>query len=100
MKISSFLIISFYLTAIPAGILKSPFFDSERPFCLNYGSLGAVIGHQFTHGLDDAGRKYDEKGNLHNLWTSEPTKRFQDRSQCFVDQYGNKVEKTTGQHVS
>lgn len=86
--------------AIPAGILKSPFFDGERPFSLNYGFIGVVIGHEFTHGLDDQGRQYDEQGNLHNWWTQEAIKRFHNRSECFVQQYGSQVEPITGLHVS
>lgn len=80
---------------IPAGILKFPFFDSERPYSINYGFIGVVVGHEFTHGLDDQGRQFDEMGNLHNWWTQDAVQRFHKRSVCFVDEYGNQVEPIT-----
>ncbi|XP_017492575.1 PREDICTED: neprilysin-11-like [Rhagoletis zephyria] len=84
---------------IPAGILKAPFFDAARPFAINHGSIGVVIGHEFTHGLDDQGRQYDEVGNLKNWWTPAAIKAFSERSKCFVEEYGRQVEKITGLHI-
>lgn len=92
--------ILFYFKVIAAGILKSPFFQGERPISLNYGAVGVIIAHEFTHTLDDNGRKCDEKGNLHNWWSDEALNRFTNQSQCFVKQYAEIVDPITGLHVS
>ncbi len=63
----------------PAGILQPPFFDPEMPEAYNYGAIGAVIGHEMTHGFDDQGRKYDASGNLVDWWTAEDENGFRDR---------------------
>jgi len=72
----------------PAGILRPPFFDFAADDAYNYGAIGGVIGHEITHGFDDQGRKYDAKGNLNNWWTEDDERRFTERAQCLVDQYG------------
>jgi endothelin-converting enzyme/putative endopeptidase len=72
----------------PAGILQFPFFDKDADDALNFGAIGMVIGHEMTHGFDDAGRQYDAKGNLNNWWTAADAKRFEARSQCLVKEYG------------
>ena len=54
---------------------------------MNYGSIGATIGHELTHGFDDQGRQYDSKGNLRNWWTAADAKRFQERAEFVVRQY-------------
>ena len=72
----------------PAGILQPPFFDPEMPDAVNLGAIGAVIGHELTHGFDDQGRKFDLKGNMEDWWTSADAAAFETRAQCFVDQYG------------
>jgi predicted metalloendopeptidase len=56
----------------PAGILQTPFFDPRRDMALNYGGVGAVIGHEMTHGFDDQGRKFDGDGNLRDWWSAPP----------------------------
>jgi len=71
----------------PAGILQPPFFDKEADDATNYGAIGAVIGHEMTHGFDDQGRQFDPKGNLEDWWTDEDLKAFNDREQCLVDEY-------------
>lgn len=73
----------------PAGILQPPFFDPAMPDAVNLGAIGAVIGHELTHGFDDQGRKFDLKGNMEDWWTAEDAKAFEGRAQCFVDQYGS-----------
>jgi len=73
----------------PAGILQPPFFDPAMPDAVNLGAIGAVIGHELTHGFDDQGRKFDLKGNMEDWWTPEDAKAFESRAQCFVDQYGS-----------
>jgi predicted metalloendopeptidase len=64
----------------PAGILQSPFFDFNADDAINYGAIGAVIGHEISHGFDDQGRKSDGDGNLRDWWTAEDAKRFDDRA--------------------
>ncbi len=71
----------------PAGILQPPFFDSKSDDGYNYGAIGAIIGHEMTHGFDDEGAKFDAKGNLSNWWAPEDLKRFQQKSQCVIDQF-------------
>ncbi|MFO7829697.1 MAG: M13 family metallopeptidase [Bacteroidales bacterium] len=73
----------------PAGILQPPFFYLEGDDAINYGAIGAVIGHEMTHGFDDQGRLYDKEGNLTNWWTEDDSKRFDDRSQVLVDQFND-----------
>ena len=72
----------------PAGILQPPFYDNKMDDAVNFGAIGAVIGHELTHGFDDQGRQYDPKGNLRDWWTAADAKAFEERAQCFVDQYG------------
>lgn len=77
----------------PAGILQPPFFDPNRDDAMNYGAMGAVIGHELTHGFDDQGSKFDAAGNLSNWWTPEDLKNFQARGECIVKQFdGFEVE--------
>jgi putative endopeptidase len=71
----------------PAGILQPPFFDRKGDDAPNYGGIGAVIGHEMTHGFDDEGRQFDNKGNLRDWWTEQDSKAFDERTQCFVDEY-------------
>jgi len=71
----------------PAGILQPPFYDNQMDDAVNYGAIGAVIGHELTHGFDDEGRQFDAKGNLRDWWTQEDAKAFDQRAACVVDQY-------------
>lgn len=71
----------------PAGILQFPFFDPERDAALNYGGIGAVIGHEIGHGFDDQGSKYDATGALHNWWTDEDRAAFEERTEALIAQY-------------
>jgi putative endopeptidase len=71
----------------PAGILQPPYFDPAADDASNFGAIGAVIGHELTHGFDDAGRQYDAHGNLRDWWTAEDGKEFERRASCLVDQY-------------
>lgn len=72
----------------PAAILQPPFFDPAADDAVNYGSIGAVIGHEITHGFDDEGSKFDAKGNLKNWWTAEDRKRFEKKAKVVEKQYG------------
>jgi len=71
----------------PAGILQPPFFDPKADDALNYGGIGAVIGHEMTHGFDDEGRKFDANGNLRNWWTPQDQKNFEARAECVEHQF-------------
>ncbi|MGH9691318.1 MAG: M13 family metallopeptidase [Candidatus Acidiferrales bacterium] len=71
----------------PAGILQPPFFDPNGDEAINYGGMGAVIGHEMTHGFDDQGAKFDADGNLKNWWTPEDLKNFQERGECIAKQF-------------
>jgi len=78
----------------PAGILQPGFYDPKRDDAYNYGAIGAVIGHEITHGFDDQGAQFDPQGNLKNWWTEQDLKSFQDRGECIVKQFdGFEVEK-------
>jgi putative endopeptidase len=72
----------------PAGILQPAFYDPKQDDAVNYGHIGAVIGHELTHGFDDEGRKFDAKGNLSDWWTPEDAKKFEMRTDCLVNEYG------------
>jgi putative endopeptidase len=71
----------------PAGILQPPFFDKQANDAINYGAIGAVIGHELTHGFDDEGRQFDQKGNFEDWWTAADAKAFDEREQCLVKEY-------------
>lgn len=71
----------------PAGILQFPFFDPQADDAVNYGGIGAVIGHEMTHGFDDQGCQYDKEGNLKNWWTPTDEKRFKEKTTALVNQY-------------
>jgi endothelin-converting enzyme/putative endopeptidase len=73
----------------PAGILQAPFFDPGRDAAANFGGIGAVIGHELTHGFDDSGRKFDGDGNLRDWWTPRDGQEFEKRAACFADQYSS-----------
>jgi putative endopeptidase len=75
----------------PAGILQPPFFDAKLDDAVNYGGIGAVIGHELTHGFDDSGRRFDAKGNLKDWWTPEDGKEFEKRASCIDKQYSEYV---------
>jgi putative endopeptidase len=75
----------------PAGILQSPFFDLTADDAVNYGAIGAVIGHEMTHGFDDSGAQFDAEGNLKNWWTDADLKNFKERTECVVNQFNSFV---------
>ena len=80
--------------AFPAGILQPPFFDKNADDAVNYGRIGAIIGHEITHGFDDQGSQFDADGNLKMWWTPEDRKLFEERSDCVVKQFnGYEVDK-------
>jgi putative endopeptidase len=77
----------------PAGILQPPFYSPNADDAVNYGGIGAVIGHEISHGFDDQGSKFDGQGNLHEWWTPDDRKSFTERGDCVVNQFnGYEVE--------
>jgi putative endopeptidase len=83
----------------PAGILQFPFFDKDADDAINYGAIGAVIGHEMTHGFDDQGRQYDKDGNLKDWWTKDDADKFKKKVQVMIDQY-NKFTVLKDLHVN
>ena len=71
----------------PAGILQPPFYDNAMDDAVNFGGIGAVIGHELTHGFDDQGRKFAANGDLSDWWTPEDAKEFEKRAACIADEY-------------
>jgi predicted metalloendopeptidase len=82
----------------PGAILQSPFFDPSAPYAANVGSIGAVIGHEFTHGFDDQGCQFDESGNVRTWQTDDERKAFAERAQKIIDQADN-FEVLPGVHM-
>ncbi len=83
--------------AFPAGILQAPMFDMQADDAMNYGAIGAVIGHEMGHGFDDQGSKFDAEGNLKNWWTAADIEKFNARRDCVIDQF-NTLEVGDGLH--
>ena len=83
----------------PAAILQPPFFNVEADDAVNYGGIGAVIGHEFSHGFDDQGRKYDGAGNLRDWWTEEDVDAFTARASALINQY-NQFEVLPGKFLN
>ena len=83
----------------PAGILQAPLFDPAADDAVNYGAIGAVIGHEITHGFDDEGRKIDATGALRDWWTPEDAKRFEIEAAKFGAQYDS-YEPVPGTHIN
>jgi putative endopeptidase len=85
----------------PAAILQPPFFDLEADDAVNYGGIGAVIGHEIGHGFDDQGSKFDGDGNMNDWWTESDRKEFDARAKKLIEQYnGFEPAETPGQHVN
>jgi endothelin-converting enzyme/putative endopeptidase len=79
----------------PAAILQAPLFDPTYARAVQFGAMGAIMGHELTHGFDDDGRHFDGAGKLTDWWTAQTAKAFQDRAQCLVDQY-DAIDATPG----
>src|SRR6056300_847267 len=73
----------------PAGILQPPFYNPDADAAINYGAIGGVIGHEFSHGFDDQGAKYGPDGNLENWWTDEDKAQFESLTTQLADQYSS-----------
>ena len=74
--------------AFPAAILQPPFYDYKADAAVNFGGIGAVIGHELSHGFDDSGSQYDGNGNLNNWWTDEDRTQFEQATEALANQYG------------
>jgi predicted metalloendopeptidase len=83
----------------PAGILQSPFFDPEADDAVNYGAIGMVIGHEMSHGFDDAGSRFDADGNLKEWWTPDDRKAYESRQDLVIKQYES-YEPLAGQRIN
>ena len=83
----------------PAAILQPPFFNFEADPAVNFGGIGAVIGHEMTHGFDDSGAEFDGDGNLQNWWTPEDKKNFEDATKVLAAQF-DKYEPVKGVFVN
>ncbi len=83
----------------PAAILQPPFFDPKADDATNYGAIGAVIGHEISHGFDDRGSQFDGDGNLRNWWTAEDRNRFNIKTKALIAQY-DAFEPVPGYHVN
>jgi putative endopeptidase len=83
----------------PAAILQPPFFNLDADDAVNYGGIGAVIGHEMGHGFDDQGRSYDATGALRDWWTKQDTVEYQKRAKMLIDQF-NEFEPLPGLHVN
>ncbi len=84
----------------PAGILQTPFYNPNADDAVNYGAMGAVIGHEMTHGFDDQGRQYDKDGNLKDWWTSEDAAKFGAEAQKVVQQFDGYTVLDSATHVN
>jgi putative endopeptidase len=83
----------------PAAILQPPFFDPKADDAVNYGAIGAVIGHEISHGFDDQGSQYDGSGNLHDWWTKDDHTKFAAKTKALVDEYAA-FEPVKGYHLN
>lgn len=83
----------------PAAILQPPFFNPDADDAINYGGIGGVIGHEFSHGFDDQGSKFDGDGNLNNWWTDQDNENFKERTNKLVNQF-DQYEVAEGNHVN
>jgi predicted metalloendopeptidase len=75
----------------PAGILQPPVYDPQAGDALTFGGIGAIIGHELTHGFDDHGSQFDADGNLRDWWTTDDKAQFEERTHCLEEQYGRYV---------
>jgi putative endopeptidase len=84
----------------PAGILQPPFFDPNADDAVNYGAMGAVIGHEMSHAFDDQGRQYDKAGNLRDWWTAEDARKYTAEADRIVNQFSSYTVLDSATHVN
>ncbi|RWS01258.1 hypothetical protein B4U80_14787, partial [Leptotrombidium deliense] len=81
---------------LSSGIIHPPFYHPSAPVVMNFGGIGAVIGHEITHGFDVQGSQYDETGRWANWWRNDTRENYEERVKCFEHQYSRQVEPVTG----
>ncbi|KAH8310552.1 hypothetical protein KR044_001902 [Drosophila immigrans] len=81
---------------LPAGILQDVFYKANRPKYMDFGAIGSLIGHEFTHGFDDQGSQFDLEGNMRDWWQPDTKKAYLEKAQCIIHQYGNYTDAMTG----
>jgi putative endopeptidase len=86
---------SFY---VPAGLIQPPFFDSKADPAVNFGGIGVLAAHELTHGFDNLGSKYDERGNVRDWWSTDDRKQFDEATSCEVAQFSEAVPKSGDPH--
>ncbi len=82
----------------PAGILQEPFFSVNYSQSVNFGGIGAIMGHELSHAFDDTGREHDKYGNLNQWWNNKTIDAFNKAAQCIVDQYS--AYKINGENIN
>ncbi|CAI7997216.1 Phosphate-regulating neutral endopeptidase PHEX, partial [Geodia barretti] len=87
--VNAYYIAVFNQISILEAIMRTPSFSDEWPLSVQYGALGMVLGHEFTHGFDNNGRQYDKNGRKRMWWSKEAIEKFKERAQCFVKQYSH-----------
>jgi len=90
---------SFNQVVFPAAILQPPFFDPKADMAVNYGGIGAVIGHEMTHAFDDQGRHYNAEGKLEDWWTKADDKAFKSRAEAYANQFAKFDLGVPGAHI-
>lgn len=85
---------------LPGGILQGLFFQEGLPSYINLGAIGSIIGHEMSHGYDDQGRFYDERGRLVDWWGGDTEEEFNDKKECFIEQYGKIVDPDTNKSIN
>jgi len=94
------LAIRIFYVDVPAAILQSSAFNSNRPAYMNYPALGQILGHEIIHGFDEQGSKYDKYGNAVDWWQSTTLEEFTNRGRCMIDQYSKYFMATVGMFVN
>lgn len=84
----------------PAGILQQPFFSDAFPEAMNYGGIGAIVGHEMSHAFDDQGRKYDKNGLLTDWWSPSDAEKYNEKAKCYVDLFDTYKPRDTSIHVN
>src|SRR5439155_622671 len=84
----------------PAGILQAPIFDAKADDAVNYGAIGAVIGHEMTHGFDDTGRQFDAAGNLRDWWQPSDAEKYKAKAKLVLEQFNGYTVLDSVTHVN
>ena len=87
--INAFYVNSWNRLVLPIGMFNEPFYSSDRPASLNFATLGFVVAHEISHGFDNTGRKHGNDGRLFDWWSKNASNEFDDRTQCFKNQYSD-----------